>query len=43
MVSIAVNPLGRLPVTVARSSEAPSLKTLSLARVTREWLATLAS
>ena len=42
-VNDAVNPPAALPFIVASSSAEPSLKTLSLASVTRERLVTLLS
>ena len=42
-VSAAVRPPPRLPETVASSSDAPSLKTLSVASETRDRFATLCS
>jgi hypothetical protein len=43
IVSMAVKPLATLPVTVASSSEAPSLKTLSVASVMRDRFVALPS
>ena len=42
-VRAAVNPPDTLPVTVASSSDEPSLNTLSVASVTRDMFETLAS